>query len=127
MADAVPCILVTILNVLILVGVYHNKMDSNKSSSKNEMRCVRNLLFVSTFYFVFMAPHAIAWFIYYPAEDSGFRGYSPQAAQDLNEVAMFTSSLTFLNYSINPILYTLSLDFYRAECKRIFCCMVGKL
>ena len=124
--NGLPCILITFLNVLILIGIFHNKMESNKSNSKTDMRCVRNLLLVSSFYFAFMLPFCIAWSIYYIAEANGFHGYSPQAARELGEVALYASTLTFMNYAINPLLYTLSLDFYRAECKRLFCCMVAK-
>ena len=122
-SNAIPCVLVTILNGLLLVGIRYNRMDKEvaTNASKTDMRCVRNLLLVSTFYFIFMAPFCMTWAIYFPAELSGFDGYSAEAARDFGEVALFTTSFTYLNYSINPLLYTLSLDFYRAECKRIIC------
>ena len=126
-ATALPCILVTVLNVLILVGIFHNRMDSIKSSTNADMRCVKNLLFVSSFYFIFMAPFSFTWSIYYIAEANDFHGFSAEAAKVLGEMAQYTTSLTYLNYAINPLLYTLSLDFYRAECKRLFCCMVEKI
>ena len=114
---AIPCLLIIVLNTLILVGIRRSKIA--RTTSSKDMRCLKNLLLVSSVFFVTMIPFIISrtsilYFSLYGIDLTKSRQRF-HAALDFH-----TISFSAVNYAINPLLYTFSLDFYRKELKRIW-------
>lgn len=115
----IPCVLVACINILILIGVWRGsqrrqKMTDSDTASKNDQRCLRNLLLVSSFYVVFMLPFGISWTL--------VSIILPDSNTIFDAIAMYSINWSYFNYSINCILYSFTLKFYRHEALKILTC-----
>jgi hypothetical protein len=121
-----PSVIISVLNTVIVIGMRSRDLtlDSgakDQTRSKKEMRCLMNLLTVSTTYVVLMCPFVATWAYYFYESFTGFQGRSLAFVDFLTELAYFTTSITMVNYGVNFIIYTISLQFYREELKKLFC------
>jgi hypothetical protein len=127
LVQILPCIIISFLNLIIMIGIMSkdSNLDSTKDSkrSKKEMRCLVNLLSVSTAYVVLMSPFAILWAYYMYEHLTGWLGRTAAYKDFISEAAYYTNSIAMINYGINFIIYTVSLDFYREEVKTMFRCV----
>ena len=114
---ALPCVVIFIVNILILLGVQRSKMALK---SNKEMRCIRNLLVISSVFFFTMAPYSAVRMYSLTFQVIGVR-LSPSQAGFNADMDVYMVTLTMVNYCVNPVIYTFSLDFYRLELKRLLC------
>ena len=129
-SQIIPCFSILILNILIGLGINRSvnqvKVTSEEQGKrrKREMRCIANLLAVSTVFFIFTTPQTILWL--YNNIIKGIPSlralYSWEYLQMLYLVARFSDSLTLGNYCLNFIIYGVSLNYYRDTIKRWFTC-----
>ncbi|XP_064635232.1 growth hormone secretagogue receptor type 1-like [Lineus longissimus] len=127
----IPCFLIFTLNIIIAVGI--RKSNSNvklgtleeERRSKRDMRCIVNLLCVSTAYFIFTTPRSVLWlytdivtFIVAKSDSSITRKYM----SDMYQISLFGDNLTMLNYGCNFIIYGVSLNYYRETMNTILMC-----
>jgi hypothetical protein len=61
--------------------------------------------------------------IAYIGNVTGWPHTSPTMIQVIKEVFEFTAAFHYANFSSNYIIYAFSMDYYRAECKKLFCCV----
>ena len=124
----IPCILIFAFNIAISyrivrsTSVMSQTSDSNdlRNRQRREIKTVVNLLCISTFFFVCTMPTVVMW----SYVDYVF--YVKQESTPLFTAALFTDSLTILNYSLNFIIYGVSLDFYRRELFHMLFCKICK-
>jgi hypothetical protein len=131
MLQVMPSIIIAVLNIIIIAGIKSkdNKVAGAKdpTRAKKEMRCVVNLLSVSTAYIVLMFPFVTLWcYQIYEVLFREWAGRSPAYIDFILELSEYAIGITSINYSINFIIYTVSLDFYREDLKNIFKCCGGK-
>lgn len=116
-----PCVIVTVVNILILIGLSQGNqqrgtMTATKcnSISEGETRCIRNLIFITFFYIIFLFPFGIVFSILrlVPLENLDSK---------ISDLAVASVTWSSLNYVINPVIYSFSLPFYRREALHIFC------
>ncbi|XP_064623706.1 growth hormone secretagogue receptor type 1-like [Lineus longissimus] len=125
-----PIVILTILNTIIIIGIRRNNgviEIKDPKRAKREMRCTLNLISVSTAYTVLMTPYLITWALYMAEDLTGWKGRSLAYVDFLSEVAVYTISIGSINYALNFVIYTISLDFYRAELLQVLNCNKKKL
>ena len=108
-----PMILIPIGNLILLIGLRNSSKQfgkTSKSSSKAEVRCVRNLLILTCVQFLFNAPFSFTISRLPPLKPM------TKPEQQLLEMAAL---VVRMSYCVNPILFTFSLDFYRSEVRRM--------
>jgi MFS family permease len=120
------CILV-ILNVLILYGVHRTDRDNSLIESKertkqNERKIIKNLVLVSAAYVFSMTPLAVFGGMQAIGEVTEWSWVDRYMINVIYEIVDFAYTFHYVNYSANYIIYVVSLDFYRAECRKVFCC-----
>ena len=122
--NVLPCLLIPILNVLVFMGIQKNRLKTSKSQQTLDLRCLRNLMIASTFQVLFLSPAAAIQIFFRVIQETRYDGMSKNAVAFLMELNLLSMSLVRVNYCVNPIIYTLSLDYYRQELKRILtvCC-----
>jgi hypothetical protein len=70
-----------------------------------------------------MSPMMVIWsYQVYEMLFNHWKGKSMAYITFIMELSEFTIDMTSINYSINFIIYTISLDFYREEVKNILRC-----
>jgi hypothetical protein len=122
-----PSLVITTLNIVIVIGIKvqnpNVRSDKNDPSrSKKEMRCLINLLIVSTTYVVLVAPFVgMASYQIYQIINGG-SDRSEAYIDFVTVLANFANNIALINYSVNFIIYTISLDFYREEARKIMRC-----
>ena len=114
---ALPCVFIFIVNILILLGIQRSKMALK---SNKEMRCIRNLLVISSVFFFTMAPYSALRMYSLTFQLTGVK-LSPSQARFNADMDIYMITLTMVNYCVNPVIYTFSLDFYKLELKRLLC------
>lgn len=119
MTSGLPSIIIVIVNTLIIIGVRKgDKMAADRQSetaAKNTIRCLRNLLLVSTCYVILVFPWScsIAWY-----------GLATTAVERniALSVLLMLEQWASINFSINPLLYSISMDYYRNEVIKLVTC-----
>jgi hypothetical protein len=124
---AFPVILLIVLNVLLLKGLKKSQKSLDDSrhgntQKKTDAKILRNLLLVSSIYIVTMLPVAVLATVAEVGEMTGWPQTPKTYVQFIRELQDFATTFHYANYSANYIVYVLSLDFYRSECRRLFCC-----
>jgi hypothetical protein len=122
-----PVFVLMILNALLLQGLFKsresiaNEKQGNKET-KTGKKILLNVFLVSLVYIISMFPVSTVAVISFTGDAAGWPRTSKTTIQFIRELFSFTSAFHYTNYSTNYIVYVLSLDFYRLECKKIFCC-----
>ncbi|XP_074643405.1 uncharacterized protein LOC141900414 [Tubulanus polymorphus] len=129
-ATFLPCVLLCLVNLAITIGVIKSKKAVKiRSATCNEQRramenkCIVNLLIVSSLFVVLEIPYVVVWMMYFIMSRPGQSTIPDEDyVMFIFKLAKLFSSFKMLNYSLNFIVYTLSLDFYRRKFKRLLCC-----
>jgi hypothetical protein len=121
----IPVIILIILNVFLLQGLFKSRESIGKEkhgTTKTDAKIMINLFFVSLVYIISGLPVATVALISCIGEATNWPHTSATTIQLIQELFVFTSTFHYTNYSSNYIVYVFSLDFYRVECRKIFCC-----
>lgn len=124
-ACIMPVITITILNVLIVIGIYSKPnivLSRNIRRSQREAKCVRNVLLLSFFYIIFTLPYCVSWPIYLYFDTTDFYGYSIRYKADFSLISFLAQSVSYCNYTVNPIIFVFNIKYYRQECLKLICC-----
>ena len=119
-----PSVILYILNFIIIAVLKCRKNPvttetKDKMRSRKERRCLVTLLSVSTAYVILIMPYVIMWAMYFY---SGLTNPGGRIANSLHDVAFCTMSLCNINYATNFIIYSVTLDFYRKDVKKLLSC-----
>jgi hypothetical protein len=124
---AVPIIVLCMLNGLLVCGLFYQKKSIGSKTGQvdkskvNEFKIVRNLLLVSCLFILTVSPFCVFATIQTVFNTTGWGSVSKEFNIMINDMADFTFVFHYTNFSANYIIYALSLDFYRAECRSLFC------
>jgi hypothetical protein len=130
-SQIIPCCLIFTLNILIGLGIRHSRRkiklgtDEELRRYKRDLRCIVNLLVVSTVYFIFTTPRSVLW-LYTDIITFVVSKYDPSITQQymskMYEISIFGDMLNMFNYSLNFVIYGVSLNYYRQTIKAIIMC-----
>jgi hypothetical protein len=130
-SQIIPCFLIFTLNILIGLGIRYSRRkiklgtDEELRRYKRDLRCIVNLLVVSTVYFIFTTPRSVLW-LYTDLITFVVSKYDPSITQQymnkMYEISVFGDMLNMFNYSLNFLIYGVSLNYYRQTIKAIIMC-----
>lgn len=124
----IPIVIITVSNILLLVGLRRSKLNHGAKSggkdttSKADIRIIKNLMLISFFYVIFTLPYCIIWPLYIEFGLTDFSGQTSADVSMFGRLAKFSAALLQCNYAVNPAIYVLGYRFYRTEAKRILFC-----
>ena len=121
-----PCVLICVLSAVIVAGILRHRHTAVTSTKnwRREIRAAVNLLAVAAVYFVFNMPYVVIWTLYnYINFFVTFEDYPISYKRALLNIGDFCTSLTVMNYALNFLIYCSSLEFYRAEMRRLLPCV----
>jgi hypothetical protein len=122
---ALPLTMIVFLNIALVYGIVKSRAMIAKSGNKTdraERKCVINLVCVSTLFLITMSPFLTLWSYYLTWNTRGFPGWTRGEITILYQLAILSVHPTTINYSMNFVIYTCSLDFYRKELVRMITC-----
>jgi hypothetical protein len=120
-----PLCLILILNIVICMALWRSTKTSARTKNKlseKELKCIWNLVGISFLYVISMSPQVGMW-TYYRILKLIYHEQHSVPGVNLSiifAIATFGTLLTTLNYSLNFLIYSISLDFYPATVKAIF-------
>jgi uncharacterized membrane protein HdeD (DUF308 family) len=121
-----PCFLITLGNILILVGVIRARQSMSREvkGHSQETKIMFSLALVSVFYIIFMLPASVSfsymlYIIIFPFEESFI--------VSLNYTVTFFDEFSMLNYCFNFVIYGCTLPFYREEAYAMITCFRRRL
>jgi hypothetical protein len=124
-----PCLLIMTLNIFLSLAMWRSTRSSalRRDMSDKEVRCVWNLVAVSFLYVVTMSPQVITWTYYNMLKLTIYERGSVSQSHLAGIFTMGRSGMLFstVNYSLNFIIYCISLDFYKDTLRSIFCVCVN--
>jgi hypothetical protein len=130
-SQIIPCFMIFILNILIALGLRRSsgqvKLGSEEEIRRHrrDMRCIANLLVVSSVYFIFTTPRSILW-LYTDIVTFIIVKHDPNMTElhlgTMYEISRFADSLTMFNYCLNFVIYGVSLNYYRETIVDIIHC-----
>ena len=118
-----PCFLIVLLNICIVVGIAqarNEKLTTSVKLRKLESRLIVNLLLVSIVYVLTIGTHTTFRKVQDAFIHNGLPS-TPAIRESVSEMASLISMLKDINYSVNFVIYALSLKFYRESIRAIFC------
>jgi hypothetical protein len=135
-SQVIPCLLIFILNILISAGIKRSSLmqiqvvDEELRRRRRDMRCIVNLLVVSTVFFILTTPQSILWLYtdiakYIVAERD--HSITERHLETMYEVSRFSDSICMFNYCLNFIIYGVSLNYYRDTALDILRCRKMKV
>lgn len=119
-ANGIPLILITVINILILITLKHNRMSQVKNTSKTDTRAVMNLMLISLFFVIFITPFVVMYCAQAYLELTGRLDLARNPG--FVQLWLTADTIHYYNFSVNPFLYVWGLDFYRKEILKIFGC-----
>lgn len=128
LANGAPIVIIIVLNLTILIGIHHNRMEMGKKSSKTDLRASVNLMLVAFFYILFITPFQVTHMMFNIYDAHGFENFFTQREfEDFIKIVLTADGFAHLNYCTNPWIYVFSLKFYRSEVKNLSCkCVKSK-
>ncbi|XP_074644282.1 uncharacterized protein LOC141901102 [Tubulanus polymorphus] len=121
-----PCVIIACSNIAIVLGILTApKIENTKSNRKND-RILRNMFLVSTMFFVLVMPYTVIWLYYDVYNMECVVSATETVKHRITNIGRFygpiASTFCNLNFCLNFVIYASTLDFYRAELKRMICC-----
>jgi hypothetical protein len=122
-----PVMLILFINSVILFQILRSQNEAvtsgmtskNRTKSKSrDMKATISLLGISAMYLITMSPSAVFMLMFAYSEMTNFAHANILVLQEL---AFFGLNFSSINYSCNFLVYTVSLDFYRARLVSMFC------
>ncbi|CAH1799248.1 unnamed protein product [Owenia fusiformis] len=118
-----PSVVLFLMNIFIVVGLIRTKARRKKmrttgsvEADKAANKAAINLIAISVLFLIGSIPKGVCWGIYFSYFTAGQSGNAnPDAASFWFAMGKFASAFNLINNTLNFIIYSFNLPFYRAK------------